>query len=157
MRFSKNDLVLVSTKNLRTRSASKKLSPRMMGPFRIDEPIGTQAYRVHLPSNYRIHNVFHVSLLEPYHRRDGAQEILPPPDLIEGEEEWEVEEILAKRMRQGSSWYKVRWKDWSSEYDQWIPKDSAEHAQDLVKAFEEKTRRKRYNSQRAHMNTRGTG
>jgi hypothetical protein len=142
MKFSKNDLVLVSTKNLRLRSASRKMSQRMMGPFRIDEPVGSQAYRIHLPAKSKIHNVFHVSLLEPYHRREGAQESLPPPELIECEEEWEVEEILAKRMRQGSLWYKVRWKDWGAEYDQWIPEGDMTHAKELVDAFKNKAKSK---------------
>ncbi|TID17019.1 hypothetical protein E6O75_ATG09785 [Venturia nashicola] len=34
MQFNKGDLVLVSTKNLRLKTPSKKLSQRMMGPFR---------------------------------------------------------------------------------------------------------------------------
>lgn len=45
----------------------------------------------------RIHNVFHVSLLEPYRRNGQVQP--PPPDVINGELEYEVEAVLAHRER----------------------------------------------------------
>jgi len=42
--------------------------------------------------------VFHASLLTPYKETDehGTNFLEPPPELIEGEEEWEVEQILGK-------------------------------------------------------------
>ncbi len=118
--FNKNDLVLLSTKNLRQKRPHKKLSHKYAGPFRIADIIGKQAYRLHLPTTYRVHDIFHVSYLEPYNRRNGdnvAPE-LPPPELIDEGEEYEIEEILDKRRRKGELWYKVRWKGYSTEYDQ---------------------------------------
>jgi hypothetical protein len=103
IRFRKNEIVLVSTKHLRLKSASRKISPRYISPYKIDQPIGAQAYRVHLPNSLRIHNVFHISILEPYQQRAGeTQEILNNPELINNEEEYEVEEVLARKLRQGS-------------------------------------------------------
>jgi transposase InsO family protein len=116
--FKKGDLVLVSTKHLRLRDASRKLSQRYMGPFRVDEPIGTQAYRLHLPTGARIHNVFHVSAMEPYQQRAGKQEKLPIPELIDDQEEYEVEEVTDATRKQGACWYLVKWKGWPTEYNQ---------------------------------------
>jgi hypothetical protein len=48
MKFEKGDLVGLSTKNLRLKG-SKKLAPRFIGPFRVLQAIGKQAYRLSLP------------------------------------------------------------------------------------------------------------
>ena len=43
-----------------------------------------------------MHNVFHATLLTPYKEMElhGTNFIKPPPDIINGEEEYEVEEVL---------------------------------------------------------------
>jgi hypothetical protein len=49
----------------------------------------------------RIHNVFHIDLLTPYKETEqyGPAFIPPPPDLIDGHEEQEIEAILDVRRR----------------------------------------------------------
>jgi hypothetical protein len=48
---------------------------------------------------WKIHNVFHVDLLTPYHETQvyGTMYSQPPPELIDGKEEYEVEEIIDHR------------------------------------------------------------
>lgn len=65
IKFKRGDLVKLSTRNLKFRGQSKKLLPRFIGPFRVLDRIGTQAYRLALPNKYaRLHNIFHISVLE---------------------------------------------------------------------------------------------
>ena len=54
-----------------------------------------------LPEQWKIHPVFHVDLLTPYKETafHGTNYTRPPPDLIDGEEEYEVEKILDSRVR----------------------------------------------------------
>ena len=94
--YKVGELVLLSMKNLKLRRPSVKLSPKFIGPFRIQEAIGTQAYRLWLPPTYRFHSVFHILYLEPYHTRkdDSAFTELPLGEIIEGAEEFTIEKIL---------------------------------------------------------------
>ena len=56
--------MLLLTKNLRLDILKKKIAARFVGPFRITDAVGKQAYRLVLLTLYRIYNVFYVSLLE---------------------------------------------------------------------------------------------
>lgn len=107
--FQQGDLVLLSAKNLKQKRPSKKLSDKAIGPFRVRKRIGTQAYHLWLPPSYRIHPVFHVSLLKPYQRRPGDASVpeFPVPDLEDDDEVGDVEAILGKRKRQGVLEYLV--------------------------------------------------
>jgi len=52
-----------------------------------------------LPHQWKIHNVFHASLLTPYIEMElhGLNYPEPPPDVIEGEPEFEIEQIVDSR------------------------------------------------------------
>jgi transposase InsO family protein len=131
--FKRKDLVRLSTKNLKLKVPNRKLAPKFIGPFRVLGTVGSQAYRLSLPNQYdRIHNVFHVSLLEPWYGKPNDD--LPMPELAD-DEEWEVEEIKAKDTREGESYYLVKWKGWPSEYNQWVSEDDMANAPRLVRAF----------------------
>ena len=64
----------------------------------------------------------------PYKETDehGKNFLEPPSKLIEGKEEWEVEQILRKcHFSQGKKLqYLVRWKGYSSVHDQWVDKSN---------------------------------
>ena len=61
--YDVGDLVLLSSKNLSFKGVPTK---KFVGPFEIVEKIGTQTYRLKLPDTWRIHNVFHISLLKKW-------------------------------------------------------------------------------------------
>ena len=61
--YAPSDKVWLSSKYLRTKR-NCKLEAKFLGPFRVLHPVGKQAYKLELPKKWRIHDVFHVSLLE---------------------------------------------------------------------------------------------
>ena len=127
-KYSVGDLVLLASKNIKLDVPKKKLGPKFLGPFRIIDVVGTQAYRLALPSSTRIHNVFHVSLLEPWKGREGKEHDVSMP-VAEEADEWRVEEIVKKRVRKRKTYYLVKWAGWPDEYNTWEP---ADHVKDTV-------------------------
>ena len=98
-----DDEVLLSTEHIPLRSVgTRQLLMNWMGPFRVVRKGNDVAYQLELPKAWRIHNVFHVSLLKPYHK-NGRYQPPPPALLVEGEEEFEVEEILSGGELRGQS------------------------------------------------------
>src|SRR6266478_4295376 len=115
-----------------------KLTPKHLGPFNVIKEISPVAYQLALPANWRIHDVFRASLLNPYYETNahGPNFTRPPPDLIEGEEEYEVERIVAHRKfgRSKCLQYLVKWKGYPESDNSWEPADQV-HAPDLVKRY----------------------
>ena len=86
----------------------------------------------------KIHNVFHIDLLIPYNETEayGETYMQPPPEIIDREEEYEVEEIINthhtghnKKMQ-----YLVRWKGYLSADNQWIDAKDI-HASKLLEEY----------------------
>ena len=104
--FKRRDLVKLSTRNLQLKN--KKLQPRWIGPLRVLERIGSQAYRLALPEKYaRLHDVFPIQAIDGFKPRDDDQLLMPMPDL-EDDEEWEIEEVKDKATIKGTIHYLVK-------------------------------------------------
>ena len=67
--FQKGEKVWLDLKNLKT-LYHKKMAPKREGLFEITDALGPLTYRLKLPETWRIHNVFHASLLRRYREND---------------------------------------------------------------------------------------
>ena len=81
--FDVGELVLLSTRNLKMKGIPEKLKKRFVGPFRIEQRIGQQAYKLSLPENWKVHTVFHVSLLKSWHTASIQEDEAPVDDDLE--------------------------------------------------------------------------
>ena len=124
-------------KNLKLRYESKKVAPKQEGPFQISEVLGPLMYRLKLSEQWKIHPVFHATLLTPFKENNihGPNYLNPLPDLIDGEPEYEVEAINTHR-RQGRGYlYLIKWKDYPSAKNTWEPKQHLLHARNILKSY----------------------
>jgi len=96
-----------------------KLQLKRYGPFKVIEVIGPTTYQLELPAQWKVHNAFHGSLLLPYHetKEYGCNFTEPPPKLIEGQPEWEVDEILDSRRYRHKLQYLIKWKGYSEAHN----------------------------------------
>ena len=69
------------------------------------------AYWLKFPPDIQVHPVRHISDLEPASTNPSPGQVIepPPPVKIDGDEEWEVEEILESRLPRGKLQYVVKW------------------------------------------------
>ena len=124
--FQVGDEVLLRTKNIKLKHpGSPKLLPKWIGPFPVERVVNEVAYKLTLPANYRIHDVFHVSLMKPY-RSDGRVQPPPPPLEVDGEEWLLVERILDHRdikyrKKVVRREYLVKWEGYGPEHNSWEP------------------------------------
>ncbi|KAI2650785.1 Transposon Tf2-9 polyprotein [Labeo rohita] len=119
--YAPGQKVWLSTRDIRLRLPSRKLSPRFVGPFTILEQVNPVTFRLQLPPQYRIHPTFHISLLKPFYpplipsTESGHEEEPPPPLLLEDGSIYSVKEILQSRRRGGQLQYLVDWEGYGPE------------------------------------------
>ena len=138
--FTVGQKVWLEAKNLRLPYETKKLAPKREGPFVIKKVLGPLMYELKLPEQWKIHPVFHASLLTPYGENSihGPNFLEPPPDLIGGEEEYEVEALVGHRRRGRGMQYLVKWVSYSTASNEWISETNLENLPDILKAYKER-------------------
>ena len=139
--FEVGDLVLLDGTNIKTNRPTKKLDHKRFGPYKIIEKLGELTYRLELPDALKaLHNVFHIEKLVPYvtNQISGREDTRPPPIEIEGNEEYEVQEILDCRRRRNKWEYLVSWKGYGPNENSWEPRENVENAQDKINQFHTK-------------------
>jgi hypothetical protein len=120
------DLVMLNGRNIQTCHPSRKLDHKNHRPFQIKKIICPLAVKLTLPRKWKIHVVFHVSLVQPYRRSKhweppNPAKVLREADDIEQSEEYDVEKVMASSKKGRWVRYLVKWldypdrKDWTEE------------------------------------------
>ena len=81
--------------------------------------------------------MFHASLLLPYKETEahGPNFVRPPPELIEGQEEYNVKEIRDYKWIDGDWKYHIKWEGYEEAENTWEPESNLEHSKELVEKF----------------------
>src|SRR6202040_4155824 len=119
--YRAGDKVWLEGTNIRTDRPTGKLDDKRHGPFEVIKKEGKSVYRLRLPTTWKkIHLVFNESLLTPFVPANfPSQKKLepPPPIIVEGEEEYEVEELMDSKVVRGKIKYLVKWKGYPDKAD----------------------------------------
>ena len=107
------DKAYVQKRGTRKDRPSASLDDKYWGPFQVKQKVGQSSYKLELPPQTRIHPVFNSNVL-----KRAATDLFPgqqlqnklPPDIIEGQEEYEVEAIFDKKVKRNGVQYRVKWK-----------------------------------------------
>ena len=90
------DNVWLENKNIQSNWPLKKLDQKQYKSFRILKNIGLGAFQLELLEGWAIHNMFNKDLLiqciKPKFKRQHEKPV-PPPTIINEEEEYKVEEV----------------------------------------------------------------
>jgi hypothetical protein len=87
----------------------------------VTKVVSPVVFKLKLPTTWKIHDVFYTSLLSPSKETEehGPNFEELPPDLIDKEHEYKVEQILDTRLY--GQWknpkYLIRWKGYSEAHD----------------------------------------
>ncbi len=128
---------------------NKKLEGKFFGPFRVLHVVGKQTYKLELPTKWKIHDVFHMSLLEQDTTRKERvdNKALPEPEKelefeAGGNKEYEIEAIInsAVYSQQANNqisglYYLILWKSYSEEENTWEPLSAVIHLRKLINIF----------------------
>ena len=141
------DKVMLDARFIHTMRSNKSLDHKNLGPYQIIEVINNCAYKLDLPESMSgLFPVFHPWLLhlDEANPLPGQTNPDPPPTIIAGEEEWEVEEVVDSRIdrrandpatgQKGLLKYRVKYKGWDT-YNQtptWQSYEMLKNAPDAV-------------------------
>ena len=122
------------------------MKAKFFRPFRVLHPVGKQAYKLELSKKWRIHDVFHMSLLEQDTTRKGRVDENDAAEMDAGDNEdgeYKVEAIrdstvYARESESGhlpELYYLVSWKGYPEKENTWEPALAIQHFRKLISSF----------------------
>ncbi len=115
--FRPGDKVLLATRNLNLHTVSRKLLSKYVGPLEVLPPPATcsnpNVVYLKVPRTLKIHQPINVKDVKRYHTRTaefgGPPEEMPEPLIVDGEDLYEVEAVLAERVSRNKRQVLIKW------------------------------------------------
>ena len=109
------------------------MAPKREGPSKIEEVLGPVTYRLKLLDTWSI-------LLKPYQENEvyGENFTMPLPDIVNGEEVYQVKTILKHRRRGQGYQYLIKWEGYPITEALWEPESAFSDDGDLLSTYKQK-------------------
>ena len=142
--YAPGDKVWLNSKYIKTK-CNRKLEAKFFRLFQVLHPVEKQAYKLELPKRWKMHDVFHISLLEQdISRKERVDKRVTELELEAGNsKKYEVEAIrdstvYASKSESGQLpglYYLVAWKGYPEEENTWKPSSAVQHLKKLINFF----------------------
>jgi len=117
----------------------KKLNPLWFGPLEVLKKISPVSYKLALPVNSNIHDVFHVDRLKSCKTSEQHIKSRAKPLPAIDEPVYEVSKIIDEKLVRGVKKYLVAWKGYSELFDStWLDIDDLGDANEVVALWKRK-------------------
>jgi len=119
--FVIKEKVYLRTDNIHIKWRSKKLNNKSIKLFEVKRNIKRLSYELDLLKKMWIHSVFHVFMLQCCNQFIPLQTIEMS---VESDKEYQVENILEKRMISEKTHYLIKWKEYNTSENTWELKEN---------------------------------
>ena len=134
--YKVGDKVWLRMKDIKINCPSCKLAERQLGPFEIVKVIFPNAVKLKLPTSFKIYDVINVSRVRLYKPPVVGQRVTPPEAIeVEGNPEYEVEEVLNSRLKKRKLEYLVKWSGYTDDYNTWEPESNLTNSKKVINNF----------------------
>ena len=126
------DKVPISTKDF-----LMELMEKFIGLYVVKKIVSENVVELELLASLRIHPVVNVRRIVKHREQVKGQKKIPPPLVeVDGEKEYEVEEILDRQGRRGKTRYLVKWKEYTAEENMWEGLGNLKNARENIEEFQ---------------------
>jgi hypothetical protein len=131
--FKINDKVFLNARNIISIKSFKKLNYKYYDLYTINESINKISYKINFSSIMKnIHDVFHVFLLKLANEKDDETSLFI---WVENEKQWEIEEIVDKRIKKNRTSYLIKWLEYSHSNNEWVKKENMSNVKKAKEKF----------------------
>jgi hypothetical protein len=131
--FKINDKVFLNARNIISIKSFKKLNYKYYDSYTINELINKISYKLNFSLIMKdIHDVFHVFLLKfANDKNDETSSFI----WVKDEKQWEIEEIVDKRIKNNKTSYLIKWLEYSHSNNEWVKKKTWTTSKKSLKNF----------------------
>jgi hypothetical protein len=138
--YKEDELVWLSTKNIKIARSSKKLNWKMINSYRTKKMLSVNC-QLNLSDLMKIHDIFHISLLRKTSNDSLLDQILKSSSsiIVDEKKEYELNDIFdfKKIERNKKLQYKISWKNYSSD-STWYSTGNFENSKKILIDFHQR-------------------